>query len=616
MTKRVETGDFGEFGAQYRDGGVCFTYTVKTLSDTAVCLYRKSTQRLCARIEVPKTFSRGHVISVFVTGYDWDSLCYLYDKDGELSVDPYARRIVGRERWMNARRYRRKFRVFGGFDTDTYEWKHESPALLDSETVIYKAHIRGVSMLSGVPVRDKGNYRGFLELLPAISDMGFSAVLFFPLYEFEEMKYPSRLSYSGASGVVTEVGKPQGTNFWGYGEGNYFAPKASYFGETDETIHLKETIDAIHGRGMEAYMEIATGQGKTDPDLILSMLRFWVREYRIDGFRLLGLDFPIERIVTDPYLAETRFFYDSFPMEYLLGETGKKRLFVYNDQFLYPLRRLQNHFDGNVAEFSGVFKRQESTYGYVNYPASNNGFTLMDTYSYGEKHNEANGEENRDGNNYNCSFNHGFEGASKNNAVRRARYNCVRAALALTFLAQGIPLICAGDEYGNTQRGNNNPYNQDNSVGWVIYQKSMANDKLKKYVSALIDFRSRHPVLSQSVPMQMNDYLSYGLPDLSYHGREPWIMGIGEEKKAVGILYNGDYAAPKPCEDVMICVNFYYGEETFALPALYGGRKWYYVTNTSEDEFTCDTKPYFNQREVIVPGGTVTILAGRGDEAV
>ena len=111
--------------------------------------------------------------------------------------------------------------------------------------------------------------------------------------------------------------------------------------------------------------------------------------------------------------------------------------------------------------------------------------------------------------------------------------------------------------------------------------------------------------------MQQNDYLSTGLPDLSYHGREPWIMGIGDEKKAVGILYNGAYGTGKKEEDVMVCINFYYGEEAFALPKLLGSRKWYQVTNTGEDVWNPSKKPLSNQSEVLVPGGTVTILVGK-----
>ena len=114
--------------------------------------------------------------------------------------------------------------------------------------------------------------------------------------------------------------------------------------------------------------------------------------------------------------------------------------------------------------------------------------------------------------------------------------------------------------------------------------------------------------------MHENDYKNRGLPDLSYHGREPWVMGIGAEKKGIGIMYFGGYGKEGFDEDVMLCFNFYYGEETFACPALPEGRKWFFVTNTGDEEFLPEELPIPNQRQIIVPPGTVTILAGKDYE--
>jgi glycogen operon protein len=235
----------------------------------------------------------------------------------------------------------------------------------------------------------------------------------------------------------------------------------------------------------------------------------------------------------------------------------------------------------------------------------------MDVFSYGEKHNEANGEENRDGNNYNCSFNYGQEGPTTNRGIMRVRMTNMRTAMALLLLSQGVPQILSGDEVGNTAFGNNNPYCQDNEVGWVHFTKRKGALRLQEYVKNLIAFRKNHTVLSVDAPMQQNDYQGTGLPDMSYHGKEPWIMGIGEERKAIGILYNGAYGRKDKEEDVMVCINFYYGDELFALPKLLNGRKWYQVSNTAEDEWNPSTKPLTEQSSVSVPGGTVTILIGK-----
>ncbi|MBR1628957.1 MAG: glycogen operon protein GlgX, partial [Lachnospiraceae bacterium] len=277
----------------------------------------------------------------------------------------------------------------------------------------------------------------------------------------------------------------------------------------------------------------------------------------------------------------------------------------------YPLRRLQNHLDGSAAEFSNYLRRQGKGFAFVNYAASNTGFTLWDSYSYGEKHNEENGEDNCDGSNYNCSHNFGYEGQTANRIINRNRMTAVRTALCCVMVAQGIPMILAGDEVANTQSGNNNPYCQDNEIGWVTYSRRKLPKLLREYIRQLISFRKAHTILSNPQPMHMNDYKHTGMPDLSYHGRLPWIMGIGEEKKALGILYNAAYARGEEEEDVMVCFNFYYGEESFALPRPRSGRSWYFVTNTGQELWKPENKPLADQSFVAVPGGTITILVGR-----
>jgi glycogen operon protein len=169
----------------------------------------------------------------------------------------------------------------------------------------------------------------------------------------------------------------------------------------------------------------------------------------------------------------------------------------------------------------------------------------------------------------------------------------------------------SGDEVINSQSGNNNPYCQDNEIGWVNFSNKKSAVKFREYVKAIIRFRKEHDILTKDTPMALNDYKHVGIPDLSYHGREPWIMGIGAEKKAIGIYYSGQYSKTKNKEDVMLLYNFYYDSEEFAAPKLSGKKKWYYVTNTADDTFLPADEPLKDQTKVIVPGGTVTILVGK-----
>ena len=611
MAVKIEKGNFKEYGAVKVSNTVTFTFVAPKLKESAILLFDKNTYELKHRIIVPCEFRIGKVFSVSISGYKWNQLCYLLECDDQTYLDRYAKNIVGREKWMDDKRFFNDYKVFGGFVEEDYIWKNEKRAFIDAkDMILYKLHMRGFTMQHKRRANEKGNYKGILSLLDELKDFGVTSLEFLPLYEFEEMRFKStRVMKSGKKAV--DIFEPAfGTNYWGYGIANYFAPKASYFGGKDASIHMKEMIDAIHERNMELIMEISFTE-EADSDFIVDVLTYWMEEYHVDGFHLLGAALPVERIVVNPYFADTKIFYDRFSQEVLYSEDDAKHLFVYNDDFYYPLRRLQHHMDGNISDFADQMRRQGEHFGFVNYAASNTGFCLLDVYSYGEKHNFENGEDNTDGSNYNCSYNHGYEGATKKVSINRVRLMNARTALTSALMGQGIPMILAGDEMNNTNFGNNNPYCQDNEIGWSLFRQNKTTQRFRDYIRNVIEFRKEHPVLATAKPMQMSDYKHFGAPDLSYHGREPWVMGIGAEKKAIGILYNGLYSPSKNKEDVMLLFNFYYGEEVFALPKMSSNRKWYFVTNTAENEFCPKKSPLEDQTQMIVPGGTLTILVGK-----
>ncbi len=611
MTYILKRGDFLNNGA-YRDkDDVTFTFCVKHKAPTNILLFDIDSKELLFTIPLTDEYRIGLMYSVTISGLNWDRLCYLYESDEVSFLDPYACAIIGREKWMDGDRQKDDYRIFGGFYDVHHDWAGDlCPEIAPCDTIIYKLHIRGFTMDHKLHSRQKGNYRGVLACLPYLKELGVTSLEFMPLYEFEEVRYHSHkeMGKNGKATLVTEP--PYSTNYWGYGKGYYFAPKASYFGGSDIQHNMKEMVRAIHEEGMEVIMEIAFS-GQESDDHIMDVLLFWRKEYHIDGFHILGVGLPSERIAINPFLGEAKIFYDHFPDKVLYDENEDKHLFVYNDAFVFPMRRLQHHMDGSIADFAGVLKRQQEHFGYVNYAATNTGFCLLDVYSYGEKHNLSNGEDNTDGSNYNCSYNHGVEGETKKKNINRIRRLNARTALSAVLLSQGIPMIASGDEVLNTQHGNNNPYCQDNDIGWVNFSGKKSSALFFDYIRQIIEFRKNHPVLHLEEPMHENDHLVKGLPDLSYHGREPWVMGIGAEKKGIGIMYFGAYGTPEYDEDVMLCFNFYYGEETFAVPALPEGRKWYFVTNTGDEEFAPDAEPLKNQSQIIVPPGTLTILAGK-----
>lgn len=611
MKVKVTKGDFSEFGTKIMDRNAAFTFSVQTKQAPSILLFDRKTKELVVEVVLHKEFRLGNVYSVLLSGPDFSKYSYLLKRDGKVDSDFFAPVITGREKWNDVSRFDEGYRTYCGFSVSSsdYEWKNIPPQIAPEDTVIYKLHMRGFTMKNSLPHSKKGNYLGIIEKLPYFKSLGVNTLEFFPLYEFEDIRFRTHLE-SGENHTTVQVHeKPFGVNYWGYGEGQYFAPKASYFGGTKSDLHMKEMVDKIHGEGMEIIMEFSF-----DPDIHEDMLTealvYWLKEYHIDGFHLLGAVIPIERIATNPYLSGTKIFYNHFPESLLSKGDSEKHLFIYDDEFEFPLRRLQNHMDGNVSEFADFMKRQGNSFGFVNYAANNTGFTLYDVYSYGEKHNELNGEDNKDGTNYNCSNNHGVEGPSKNKVTNHIRENCVRAALLSVYMSQGIPLLYEGDEVLNTQLGNNNPYCQDNDIGYVTFSKRQSALAMTEYVKKLISFRKNHTVLSSATPFNFQDYKHVGLPDVSYHGREPWIMGIGAEKKALGILFSGAYGRNENEDDVMLLFNFYFGEETFALPKL-TNKQWYFVSNTSSFDWNEEGELLSNQNTCIVPGGTVTVIIGK-----
>ena len=611
--KMVSPGSFMYFGTRRRGDGVEFTFEQKTKKPAAILLYDRKTKALVEEVEIRPEYRMGRVDSCLLTGYDWDNLCYRIRRDGAVENDENATVIVGREKWNDPDRAAASFEVYCGFPSEEYKWTDEAYRRpTSSELILYKLHMRGFTMNSGLSAKKAGNIAGFMERIDRVLDMGVTAIEFMPLYDFEEVSYTRTYVYDGSrSENVTE---PTGKiNYWGYGNAFYYAPKASYFGDKPD-ISMKAMVDMLHSRGIAVVMEMTFDERFTSDYEIVNNLRYWVREYHIDGFHLLGARLPLQMIAEDPFLADTYLFNDGFEPELLNREKDAKRLFIYDDQFLYPLRKLQNHMEGRMSELAAATRRCNPHFGYVNNAANTTGFCLYDVYSYGEKHNEANGEENRDGSNYNYSYNYGVEGPSRSRKLDAIRKKSVRTALASVLLAQGVPMILAGDEYLNTQQGNNNPYCQDNDISWVNFRNNKSREETRALVKALITFRKAHPVLSLDTPMHMNDYRQTGLPDLSYHAYEPWVMGIGPEKKSIGMLYCGAYGDGENTDDIMVCYNFHYEEDYFALPRLSGRKKWHLWLNTASEEIPDEKDlPVFEGEngEVTVPGGSITILIGR-----
>ena len=608
MNYEMKKGSFLNPGAFHRRKGIELTVVARREGSLSVIFYDKNTKKKLKEIAIPKLFSVGRVYSVFFPELSGEVCYMLKDRDG-VYLDPYAPVIIGREKWNDITRKKNNYFVYGGIGKSVSDYSEKLSPVAPEDMVIYKLHIRGFTESNGLSAAYKGNYRGIIRKIQYLKGLGVTSLLFMPLYEFEEIRYHAYKVTEPDDSVGEVTSDPFGVNYWGYGDASYFAPKASYFG-ADPQRGMDLLVNAIHKSGMEILMEFSftTEKAISNPRFITNILIYWHLRYKVDGFHLIGEGLPIDYILKHPKLSDVKIFYEKTD-ERRLSNEDHKRFFYYNDDFIYPLRKLENHMDGSVAELANQMRKQGEKFGFVNYAAEKTGFTLLDAYSYGEKHNEANGEDNRDGSNYNCSANHGCEGKTNSRNVNEKRYICVRNDLTLLFLSQGIPLITEGDESLNSADGNNNPYGQDNPVGWVQFSNKKDAKLLREFVKQLSAFRKAHPNLRTKKPMRQNDYIGCGLPDLSYHDSEPWIMGIGPEKKGLGILYAGAYAGEE-CEDVMVVMNYYYEDRTYALPSLLGDRKWYLVANTREEKFF-DEPIRVDDEKITVPSGTVSILTGR-----
>ena len=603
MAFQIQAGNYRKMGVQECRGEVTFTFQCPKETDCAILLYDKRAKDKEIRIEVPRSYCVGSVRSVTVSPLKTQHYHYAYEIDGAISRDPYGERVIGREKWGDLTRDLKKEQLLSGFARTDFDWGEDAcPEIPSEQMVMYKLHIRGFSM--DAKGRKKGTFEAVRERIPYLKELGITTVEVMPVYEFEEVMEDER-----KEGEEEE----KKLNYWGYAPSDYFSVKSSYAYGKDADVEFKSLIREMHEQGLELVMEIhfAPEQGSGS---MAEILRHWVMEYHVDGFKLLGAALPIEEIVKDPYLSRTKLFYESFPKELLEGEEHQN-LFIYNEDFLYPMRRILNHLGGDMVEFTEQMKHCQPGLHSVNYITNNNTFTLADVFSYNEKHNVANGEENLDGNDWNYSTNYGVEGPSRRQFIRKIREKQMRNAMAVLCLAKGIPLILSGDEIGNSQNGNNNAYCQDNKIGWVNWKNEQHFEEHRIFLKKLLRFRKEHPILTKEEPFRMTDYRRIGYPDLSYHGAEAWIGGLSGSLRSVGVMYCEAYAQEKDSEKegtfLYIGYNFYMGVQVFALPKLPKGKQWYQIMDTGENQPFLEEPRLLKKNSYEAYGQTVSILIGR-----
>lgn len=616
---KIKIGQPYPLGASAREGGINFSMVNASDKKCGIVFYRRGVAQK-ERVYFDQKHRIGNICCVLVEGITPGECEYNFFIGDEVFVDPYAKKIVGNEKWRCGEFVRPLLR--GGFDSCVFDWQDTAPLHIPyHESIMYCLNVRSFTRHSSSRVKKKGTFEGLMEKIPYMKELGINAIELMPAYEFEECEWnPAdeecrRIEYQVNhidEKLPSEVEPPraQKINCWGYKEAYYFAPKASYCAGGNPCEAFRCMVRELHRNGIEVIMQfyfpVHVKQG-----YILEIIKHWVLEYQIDGVHLKGGRLPITLLATEPLLATTKIMCEDFYLHEIYPGSTKpagKVLGYYRDEFMYDMRRYLKGDQDMLKSFQYHMRNSNPRCGVINYITNYYGFTLNDLVSYEKKHNEANGENNADGTNYNFSWNCGTEGPSRKKAVRQLRHKQMKNALSFLFTAQGTPLLFAGDEFGNSQNGNNNCYCQDNETGWVDWRELTRNQELFTYVKDLISFRQNHSILHLNENLTTLDRYGYGYPDLSYHGEEAWKMQLENYNRHIGIMYCGENVHNGEGDYLYIAYNMHWNAHRFALPSI-ANRKWISMLGTEENCVVYNEEK--NMEYIDVAPRSVSILTGR-----
>ena len=585
---------------------VNFAITAKYGSNCQVVLYEKGKDEEVARIPFENAQVIGNVYAMSVSGLDYSKYYYNFSVDGEIVTDEYAKALSGKKNWWKA-----CDNLKGIIINDDYDWQQDAPLNIPfDETILYRMHVRGFTKHATSKVKHKGTYLGIVEKIPYLKELGINMIELMPAYEFNEIKKENATSMKGQFAIESPV-----LNYWGYTDGYAFAPKASFAwtntpgGEVEEFKYL---VRELHKNGIEISMEFFFPQG-TNPKLILDCLHYWVMEYHIDGIHANCEEAVMRMVETDNLLCTTKIFTYSFSnnTDFYGRKSEIRNIANFNDDFMVCARRFIKGDEDMLNTMAYKIKANPPGVAVVNYVANHNTFTLYDTVSYDRKYNEANGENNRDGAVYNYSWNCGAEGDTRKRKIMDLRKRQIKNALCLVFLSQGVPMLYAGDEMCNSQKGNNNPYCLDNEISWTNWNTNAMAKEILEFTKNIIAFRKKHKVLHLSQETRQMDYKSYGLPDMSYHGSKAWYADFSHFNRHFSVMYCGKYALLDKAgeeQDIYIAYNMYWENQEFGVPSVRNKKKWHLEFSTDGNKKDCDIDRMYE-----APGRSISVLVA-GDE--
>lgn len=665
---QVRPGFFLDFGATVIPGGVNFTIQSHKATSCELLLFHREAEEPFAVLPFPDNYRIGFCYSMIVFGLDIEEFEYAYRLDGpydekkglrfdrtKILLDPYARAVTGQSHWGHKNNPQHGYRarvVHSNFDWG--QQRHTSIPMED--LIIYELHVRGYTMDASSGVKHPGTFDGLKEKIPYLKGLGVNAVELMPVFEFDEMR-DARL-----------IDENLLLDFWGYNPVSFFAPNTSYSSSKEynrEGMELKSLIKELHDQNIEVILDVVfnhTAEGNEfgpsfsfkgfdnqiyymlTPDghyynfsgcgntlncnhpvvqnMILDCLRYWVIEYRVDGFRfdlasILGrnedgtpLHQPplLRSLAFDSILGNVKLIAEAWDAGglYQVGSFPSwKRWAEWNGRYRDDMRRFLKGDDflsqaaarritGSPDLYDPVFRGRNAS---VNFLTCHDGFTLYDLYSYNEKHNEANGWGNTDGADDNNSWNCGVEGDTTDPSVLALRRKMMMNACAVLMCSRGTPMFLAGDEFADTRYGNNNPYCQDNLISWLDWSLLEKNRALYEFFRYMIHFRKAHACIRKDLEPS---YL--GFPSMSLHGLTPWKPDLPESSHTACVLFSG-YDDSLHKEDlVFLAVNTHWCSAALTLPQLPDGYTWKIAVNTGDKK-----QQTFTDSEIPAAGSSVLL---------
>ena len=529
-----------------------FAVTAPADAEAELLLYETENNRLVSTIRFPESGRTGSVWALEAELPEDKEFTYLFRVNGREVIDPRAYCLTERS---GAKTRKIRARVLVPPISD------EAPLGLPwNQTILYKLHVRGYTMGKGSGVKAKGTFLGLAEKLDEIKELGVTSLVLMPCYEFDT----------------------DGRNYWGYAPGFYYAPKRSYCATDEPTEEFAAFVKACHEAELECIPEFCFPPELSSREAA-DILRHWALSYGVDGFHILGKGNWLSELQRDPVLADRKLFLDE-----VLPGAGENAA-SWTPDYKYAMRRfLAGDRSLSVGEIGNYLSRNRGRGVYVNYFADHDGFTLADAVSYSEKRNEENGQENTDGPVGEPSWNCGAEGKTGNARVNALRLRYIYNAFSLLLLSQGVPMIYAGDEFLNSQNGNNNAWCQDNETGWVNRSRRVDAAKLSEFVAGLIRLRKEHPVLARNEAFRRTDHLGIGFPDVSFHDSSAWVTENGSAKDGLAMLLNGAYAGTSEEKETsfFIACNPNAEGRRIALPNLPGKVAWQVILDTDGENRT------------------------------